>query len=245
MLIAWQMRLATRSFLYPSRHDVCSATEDCAVFEWFLETTSIDVAGVVVASSLCLRLRTLSMKSSRVRASDMAAKASPIRFQDRKVRSLAWWSRSCDPLLATGLGNKRRNKGKSIMWESWLCCSFSWSKGIWWNGFLVYGYNNVKARGKPMEWSMSMGISTHLNFSYHRRSKLKKDSRWMNADPYAKRRTNNLGSGDRLWSPPDTWSSRELKSPNALFDINFCLSCPDDNVLIFFSGNHSWNNIKC
>jgi hypothetical protein len=33
---------------------------------------------------------------------------------------LAWWSRSCDPSLATGLGNKRRNKWRFILGNLWL-----------------------------------------------------------------------------------------------------------------------------
>lgn len=32
----------------------------------------------------------------------MAAKARPMRVHERNVRSLAWWSRSCEPVLATG-----------------------------------------------------------------------------------------------------------------------------------------------
>jgi hypothetical protein len=44
-------------------------------------------------------MRSIASRRSRARA--MAAKPSPIRVHERNVRSLAWWSRSCEPLLAT------------------------------------------------------------------------------------------------------------------------------------------------
>lgn len=54
------------------------------------ELASDDVLEAATVLSRCFRLKMLSMISSQARASDIAEKASPKRFQDIKVRSLAW-----------------------------------------------------------------------------------------------------------------------------------------------------------
>lgn len=49
-----------------------------------------------------------SIASNLSNASAIAANPRPARVQERNVRSLAWWSRCWEPVLATDLGRMRR-----------------------------------------------------------------------------------------------------------------------------------------